>query len=354
MIIPTLIPPLLEEIAAVFAQPERYGLPASTLEGLALLEILEALLPSPQWEWLTADDLAPALRKSDRFQLSEDRVVYTGPASWLSSLRATMRAAMAKKVPSELILAFPKSESGMPVSQHTPLRLYAARETAMIVAGARSGTFEDVRLRLLRTKEAMAGGTRVEPLGRGVFLCMGLGEAMLEEMPLDLAAPWMDELRYRLKLAETLFLDDPGPQADAARALFELRPQAVVENDLIQHLTRGDRFVSINVLTALGLPAYKVGFVPGEPLPPREERLEPATLRPETIRAILGMAHEERDAGVLSYVLCTLKAQTYTGKLRDVSLEVRDVVRRDVLPRVEDPSVINDAKELLGLLPPMM
>lgn len=357
MLIPTLIPPLLAEVEGVIAHPERHGIATPAGGKLALLDVLEALLPSPQWEWLTADDLESVLRQSERLRLQDDLVVTTqaqarGPSSG-PAMERVVRELFLARPGTVLFLARPGSGAAAPVSRETPVRLYAKQDVAMIVAGARSGTFEDVRMWGVRTSRAVAEGARLEPLREGVFLGTGLEASMLEPMPVDLAAPWMDALRYRLKLAEALYLDDPGPQADASRALFQLRPQAVVEAELAAHLAREDRFVRINVLTALGLPAYTAGFVPGEPLPPREDRLEPVTLRPETVRAILTLARQERDAGVLSYVLCTLKAQTYTGRLRDVAPEVREVVRRDVLPRVDAPSVIQDAKELLGLLPPM-
>jgi hypothetical protein len=356
VIIPTAIPPLLAEIESVLVHPEGYGLPVLANGGLALMDVLEALLPSPKWEWLTVDDLVSTVRRSERFQLVNDEVVILRPAGGSSSadsLSAATAATMADKTPVELFLALPVNNGAAVGSLGTPARLYVGQETAMLVAGARAGTFELVRLYHIHTRHAELGGTQLRSLGRGVFLGTGLTQSMLEQVRVDLAAPWMDALRYRLKLAETLFLDDPGPQSDAARALFELRPQSVVEADLVPHLAGGDRFVRINVLTALGLPAYKVGFVPGTPFPPRQERLEPATLAPETVQAILAMAHEERDVGVLSYVLCTLKAQTYMGRLREVSPQIREVIRRDVLPRVEEPSVVDDAKELLGLLPPL-
>ncbi|WNG51564.1 hypothetical protein F0U60_51105 [Archangium minus] len=355
MLIPTLFPKLDAEIERLFMHPAHYGLPKPLQEeGLALHDVLEALLLSPKWEWLTPDDLSFALDKSARFRLMAERVVPVAPLVATSDKTGQLADdSTAQKLPIEVFLAGSSGGSTLREPNTLQSRLYEQLEKAVIVAGARTGSFENIHIRRLRTEPAVARGARLRVLGNGLLSGTGIEDSMLEDVSIDLNAPWMDAVRYRLKLGETLYLDEPSLQADAARALFQLRTQLVVEADLVSHLAEDDRYVRINVLSALGLPAYKVGFVPGEPLPPRDERLEPVTLQPTTVRAILSMARNELDPGVLSYVVCTLKSQTYHGKLHEVSADVREVIRRTVLPRVEESSVVQDCKELLRLLPPI-
>ena len=161
---------------------------------------------------------------------------------------------------------------------------------------------------------------------------------------------YITDLLYEIKLAEVVFLEEEDARVDAARYLFSRESQEIIESKLVNYMKNEDKFVKINVLTALGLPAYSVGFTPGKPLPPKAERIEPVTLSPKTVNDILVTTENEEDNEILDWVICTLKTQNYTGKLRDISLKVQDYIRVTI-PKLKSEQTIEDCKRLLRELP---
>jgi hypothetical protein len=137
---------------------------------------------------------------------------------------------------------------------------------------------------------------------------------------------------------------------DSAGKLYSVMPQIDAERLLTPLLRDADPEVRANGLLALGRPAYKVPFVPGGPVPPRNERLEAATLAPETVEAIIRLIQAEADEVVLDHAVCTLSAQNFEGKLRDQGRRIRDILRRR-LPTIASESTRKDTGLLLQVIP---
>ena len=153
-----------------------------------------------------------------------------------------------------------------------------------------------------------------------------------------------------MKFYETLFLYDVMQQAEAASYLFRAKPQKVVEKELSIYLTSNDKYVRINVVSALGLPAYSVPFVSSGQLPPREECMEAVSLSPKTVRCILALLKQENDMGVIDHVVGALKVQNYEGKLRKLSPAIRQSLR-EIVPKLKGKQTLKDCKQLLKQLP---
>jgi len=341
MIVPSKAHELQRDTEHVFTHLELFGIAGGADDRLTSNQILESLLVFDKWCWLTVDDLEDVLARSEHFRLTNGTIEYVGDTP-----REVFKSD-ATLLPSKLYTPKVLSPSA---PDALSIRLYDRLRVALLIAGSREGSFENITVMFLDTTLALKQNMPLTPRAHGIVLSTPSSQKIMRAVPQAEITALLEPLLYEIKFYETLSLEDPVNQADAARYLFQTKPQEVVEAELIEHLHVGDRYIRMNILTALGVPAYSVGFRPGVSLPPKEERLEPVALSPGTVRSLLRWAASEGDLGVLDYLVCTLKVQNYQGKLREVAPEVRAYIR-DILPRFEQEQTIKDCKELLRELP---
>lgn len=347
MLVPTKNKELLQDIEYIFANAKSFGVFPKADGSLTLSQILESLLVFDRWCWITKDDLEDTLSRSEHFRNSGGHVRY------LSRVFPKLPQSKTKQLPTELFSLATKEHISYVAQEATDnltVRLYKSLRIALLVSASRQGSFENAVVMRVDVASAVKHGVSFIPLDYGIVLSPELRQAFISEVHKSEITALTNILVYEIKFYETLFLDDVMQQADAACYLFQAKPQKVVENELSAYLTSSDRYVRINVLSALGLPAYSVPFVPGRPLLPREERIEPVSLSPETVRCILALIENENDFGVIEQVVCTLKAQNYEGKLRELSPAIRQSLRK-IVPKLEEEQTLKDSKQLLKQLP---
>lgn len=133
------------------------------------------------------------------------------------------------------------------------------------------------------------------------------------------------QLRWEIRVNETLYMEYSDQSRIAAEDLFQLRTQAEVENILTEHLRSDIPEVRRNVAQALGLPCYQQGFLMGAPRPSRRRLLEPVSVQPETLKKMLNAVKRETDLEAAHWLVCSLGAQYYGGKLLRYVDEVYDL-----------------------------
>lgn len=339
--VPSIRPALHALVGRVLRTPRRFGREPD-LAGMTTADLVEALIPFPDWEWLAIETLLSGLHNSKEFRITGNRVQWVGSNQSTSEEEIDMETS-----PPAALFIGQESTAVEPRSAAGPFLLYRDQATALMVGAGRTGDYTEARVyRVQATSNAPA----LAKLDNGALLATDLSQWSVHPFAVDLNSLWMMTIHLRQCLPEVLYLDDPAQQKYAIKKLYLLKPAIEIEQLLTPHLTNPDPTVRCNVLHALGLPTYSVSFVPGEPLAPRAERLEPVVLQPATVRAILELARHEQDPGVASWIVCTLKAQSYDGRLRPLVDETRRVIRRDVMPRVVEEGVLSDARELLGHL----
>jgi hypothetical protein len=132
--------------------------------------------------------------------------------------------------------------------------------------------------------------------------------------------------------------------------LYEALPQSKVESLLLPFLQDPDPDVRTNVLIALGMPSYKMGFAPGKPLLSRSERLEPVSIQPTSLRTVLTVLKQETNQRVMDNLVCLLSSQTFEGKLRPHAGEVYVVVR-ELMSKLKSRQSVKDCAEIMAGLP---
>jgi hypothetical protein len=132
---------------------------------------------------------------------------------------------------------------------------------------------------------------------------------------------------WKVRLNETLYLDDPDESRLAAKFLFRLKPQPEVERELLAYLRHKSVSVRVNVAQALGLPTYMSGFPLTAPPPSIETLLEPTSVQPDTLREIIEVAKEEKELEVVQWLLCSASSQYYGGKLNPFVGDMRALTR---------------------------
>lgn len=324
---------MLVDVRQIYQRPVSFGLSYNIQQRIRTSQILESLLVFDQWCWITISDLTEVLEKSGSFQIV-DRYVEA-----LENIAPRETKNQQYSGGHQLFLPI-----GPEID--VPTRLYEHLRVALVVSASRAGSLDNPHVGEIDTDRAVRAGITFVSGEQGIVIANDTPKRFATPVPPARIEPQLKELAFRVKLGESLFLEDPTNQADAARYLFQEYPREVVETELLKHLLDADRYVRMNALTALGLPAYSVGFVPGADLPAKQERLEPATLSVLAMEKLLTWADTERDPGVLDYLICTLKIQNYEGRLRAISPAVAVVVRK-IVPRLKDEQTIKDSKELL-------
>jgi hypothetical protein len=357
---------LAESLIQRFEHPERFGV-SLTAQGLLLSEALESLVAVNEWDWLTRDVLADRIYRSDLFELQDRYLTYvhdkvrrehhlTLPSSLYSG---TLYFPDAKEpacglseqgfieiFPDRLWAQMLRERRAGPSSR---IRLfYTTFEKAATVGWALSGDLKSVDIRSTKT-EMLGPDVQIGALNDDVLLVKGISLDSLRVTAATAEQKRIREVQIHIWVKETLYMDDPGMQSSAAANLYEVLQQKDVESLLLPFLEDPDPDVRFNVLTALGMPAYKVGFVPGASLPPRGVRIEPVTVQPSTLCSLLTVLKRETNQHVLDNFVCILSAQSFEGKLRPYTEEVRTSML-ELMPRLESKQSAKDCAEIIAEL----
>jgi hypothetical protein len=339
---------LEEDVIPIFACPQRFGISADSSGAVLSMDLLESLLITPKWSLLNIDILTETLGHSERYKIVDDRVHPLFPVA-AEEFRP-------EDTPLPDVVFFPARKGGAVPADPTagepgPERFYKPFDVALVIAANRSESYEAARVLRLSSGVARQHRIPLVPLGNGVVVAGSIPKGLLEPVAANLIRVTIPALEYRDKFAETLYLDDTYYQTQAARYLFNAKPQGEVEAELVAYLRDEDPDVVFNAISALSVPSYSVPFVPGRPLPPREERLEPVSVSPATLEAILARAADEHDLDILSAINCTLNAQNYLGKLRPLVPRVRKTVRKMIREVQTSEREVKVCKSILSLLP---
>lgn len=346
MIIPQQTQRIARAILTVFRHPAYFGIEPPDAQGtLGANVVHESVMASWEWRWLVITDIEHAVRRVADLAFVGERIVANRTDKRDSELAEPPLAELPRT------LYFPDLTSSERRMTSGVVRALGRREHAIAIAAVRHGEVGGSEIHALETKALDQLGRTVQPLAYDLLGVQAQTDDILPwatKIRVDEHDPATIALCYDLGLQEAFNLDDMGNLSDVGRHLYTLKPQPEVEADLLTRLEDPDPDVRVNVLTLLGMPAYKVGFVPGAELAPRDERLEPATLQPSTIEAVLRLARTEQHQGVLSNIVCTLKSQAYHGRLEVVRDRVREVVRWEIMPKLTEESTLKDCGILLA------
>lgn len=353
-------------IVSVLMRPQSY-VGGDYVGGTSLAQLAEALTAVPQWSWMSRDAIVESIEGSPRFRLEGPYVrlqregdrpaptnddVHLVPSAVDSSayvadpetsIDGYAEGVIIEVYPSSLWLDQLTSRRAVMGSGRT--LVHQTVDAALKVSWALCGNLERAGVLILPESAMQAPVTR-HPESDTAFLVGQFDPEDLRAVPGRVLHESFDAAREFVWLNEALYLDDPGAQSLAVRKLFKTGGQKAIETMLRAHLSDGDSGVKVNVLNALGLPAYSVGFAPGAPLPPRDERLEHVALDPDTVRSIIDLAARETDQDVLDAIVCTLSAQPFAQSLRLVANEVQ-LTLVDLVPRLQSEQSGRDARKII-------
>jgi hypothetical protein len=321
-----------------------------------------------KWDWLSRDILVDSAYRSDSFELQDrylrcpdkrTKAEYSLPKQSIS-YSGNLFYADAKEPASGLseqgfIEVFPdrlwaqmlrERRAG---SSSQVRRFYTTFERAAIVGWALSGDLKSVDIRSMDAG-MFAPNLQFRVLSDDIFLVQGITVDSLNVTAATSDQQILRGIQIHVWVKETIYMEDPGMQSAAAANLYDVLPQKEVESLLLPFLEDSDPDVRYNVLTALGMPSYKVGFVPGAPLPPRAVRIEPVTIQPSTLLKLLAVVKGETNQHVLDNFVCTLSAQVFSGKLLPYAEEVHDVLL-DLMPKLKSKQSVQDCVEIIADLP---
>jgi hypothetical protein len=358
---------LLESLIQRFEDPEMFGV-SLTDQGVLLTEILESLVAVNKWDWLSRDMIVTTSYGTDLFELEDRYLRYMNS----KTITGTSLIRPSKNYSGDLYYADAReptsglSEQGFieifpdklwaqmlndrRIGSFSQFRhFYTTFERAVIVGWALSGDLKSVDIKLTNT-EMFGPDTKFRAINDNILLVQGVSSDSLNSMETISNNQKVRDMQIHIWIKEVLYVEDPGLQSASAANLYEVFSQNEVEALLLPFLEDPDPDVRANVLTALGMPAYKVGFVPGAPLPPRGERLEPATIQPDTLRKLLDVLQKETNQHVLDHFVCTLSTQTFEGKLSPYIEEVRQILPA-LMTKLECEQTKNDCANILEELP---
>jgi hypothetical protein len=344
MIIPAKSDELSAIVRQIVADPARYGIVAAQAAGVTPSEVLEALMAFRDWRWLSVDDIA-WLGESWGPQEFDGGMFKVPPG-------APALGAGTSKITAPLRLYVPAdARGGSAVPPGSDLvRAYLVAEVALLVSAHRQESFEHASVAILELNEpGLVDRWVVAALAEGVVLLRPDRPMRLLSISEPDRLSMVERVVYDCRFQETLYRSDLFHQREAAKHLFSLGPKEDVEADLVQFLADPNRDVRANVAGALGVPAYGVQYVPGRPIAPREVRLEEPSVEPQTLRALLGQVREESDAAVIDWVICTLTAQSYAGKLAELVPLVKTTVT-EILLRTKSDTTRQDCRLLLSMV----
>ncbi|HHC24187.1 MAG TPA: hypothetical protein ENK58_02050 [Desulfobacterales bacterium] len=326
---------LVHSAEFIMRNPHLYGISFDTQEMTFIREVFESLLTSEQWFWINIYDLTRVLEENE-FKMADIKVQC--PKNLHKKIER------GKRLPEKLFLP---SDA---ISGNGPVRLYEELKVALLISGHRRDDFERASVMQIDTNQAIARGLIFEPSGAGIVFARDMADDA--DIPLTFVKTEnriLSELYIQIMFKESVYIEDHGHQSNACRYLYQHLPQEFVENELIRYLNDPDPDVRINVYASLGFPVYSVSIPPDKPMPPWDSLIEPVTLSCKTVGRLLKMMRQEKYPDVLDYAICTLKAQNYAGKLKNISQEVIRTVQ-EVASRIEGRQTIRDCENLLQRL----
>lgn len=318
------------DIQAILAKPYLHGI-RPVGGAIELADVLEVLVGSGRATWIASQDIEETIfAESDGVERQSTGafVVDTGPAPL-----------PAKDAPEYLYAPSRGTDETIP-------RWYVSQANAFLAAAAQTDDFSTASF-VTTCPQPLTGFWR--SCEWNVFLYEG--EAELEHDATNrLSDREFEGLRIRYWLDEIRFLTDDAAIGAATAKLYKTLPRDIVEANLLGLLDERDREIKINALTSLGYLAYKSPMAPGKPLPPRAERLEDLSLSANAIKRISRLLEAEPDEVVLDHAVCTLRAQSFEGRLREQGADIRTILRRR-LPSIESETTKDDIALLLRAIP---
>lgn len=354
------------QIRLVLSQPDRY-VSGNVKAGVSLVQLLESLTACSQWSWISRDALIECIECSKGIALVGVAVVLDGTDT--AALPGIAPRPHEGERSETRTVYFPDPDTATDgYSAGAIFETYPADEWVhqiqrrrVAVGTDRLLVFDDIPA-ALKVAWSIAGnldGAGVSSLAIGesdravrhpteaapMFLDP-VDPERLQLLPKSELLPWHASVQRSVWLNETLYLGDSGAQELATKKLFKTGMQAEIEELLVKHLADPDAAVKCNVLNALGMPAYSVGFAPGAPLPSRDERLAAVALGPGTIQFILDLSVQENDQDVIDGIVCVLSSQPVSALSRVGAARVQAALLA-LVPRVHSEQTARDASKII-------
>ncbi len=320
---------LLVDLKKILEDTISFGI-ASNENGRIPLSLLgETVVAIEKWKWITHYDLEEVLYSTP------DYIVKDGMISGKQKFKfPVLPAYSALKSPSQPLFFGTSKRSAEKILREGPcrkeacLRLVHEPELAGLISiyhTGFNGSTPDNQSTILEVDPTAVfrDGARILETPSLFFL----GEVLKPEHFSEFRDQdqVLLQLRWEIRVNETLYMEYPDQSRIAAEDLFQLKTQAQVENILTEHLKNDIPEVRRNVAQALGLPCYQQGLFMDAPQPSRRSLLEPVSVQPETLKKMLNAVKHEVDVEAAHWFVCSLGAQYYGGKLLDYVDEIYDL-----------------------------
>ena len=320
---------LLVDLKKILENTTFFGLASDEKGRLSLSHLGETVVTIEKWKWITRYDLEDALYLTPDYIIKDGMIsgkqknifpplpAYSPLKSFSQPLYLGTSKMSAEKILSE---GSGKKEVG--------LRLVSTPELAGLISiyhTGFNGSTPDMQSTILKVNPAVvfADGARIletpSLFFTGEFLKPGHFSEFKAQDQILL------QLRWEIRVNETLYMEYPNQSRIAAEDLFRLKTQVQVEDILTEYLSSDIPQVRRNVAQALGLPCYQQGFFMDAPRPSQKSLLEAVSVQPETLKKMLNAVKREVDVEAAHWFLCSLSAQYYGGKLLDYAGEVYDL-----------------------------
>jgi hypothetical protein len=322
---------LRTDIEAILSDTIRFGIGPDQSGRIRLTDVGETIVSAEKWCWITRTRIRRTIAQmADAYTVSDDFIARRNGEMFPSLLEYEEISAP----PSEVFVGASKGTvQKFLAGERTPgnglVRAVGDAEVAACIAIFLTdfgGKTPDTQPAILRIDIAAASAVGPVLKTPSVFF-------VFDHLTRDCCALFagaeaaLNAATWKVRLNETLHIDDPDRSRIAARSLLRLKPQPEIERVLLSYLQDGDTTVRRNAAQALGLPSFLQGFSLREPTPPREVWLEPGSLQPDSLRKVIEAAEVETDFEVLHWLLCTAGAQYYGGRLKGLVPEMRALTR---------------------------
>lgn len=344
-------------IKKILLDPGIYGL-EDTSRGVSLLDVLECAITSKEWFWITKDILYDAIERSNEVLIDGCYISINGKND--KKFQSKFQKKLIKGrfyyptfkkieyVDNDLayIEIFPEKIWRKLLEERKNIRskflkIYTKLEDALVVSWGLTGDLKKCEVKLLHLENYEGVWLSDE-----VVLIKGLNLNLFKSIEIKPESKQIRKIQVEIWTKEVLYLDEPGMQSISIANLYKVLPQEKVESLLISHFNNKDPEVRINILIALGWPAYKIGFAPGAPLPTRSIRLGHVTLQESTLRFLLSELKNENTQRVLDNYVCLFSSQYFGGKLLHLEDEVRYSLT-ELKPRLISEQSVRDCSKIL-------
>ena len=328
---PEMLFELRTDVKAILENTITYGIPPDESGRIRFWDLGEAVVAMEKWCWISRFELREAVTLNPSIFSVVDDLIATATGETFPTLP---KYVMVHDSPKILFLGAPNSTFQRLLAMEQPranfVRVVGDPEVAARIAifhtdfGDGTAEMQPTIVRI-DASAASAAGMHVGKTPSLFYI--------VEQLRPDYCSVFSDaetafqEATLKVRLNETLYMEHSDQSRIAAEYLFRLKPQPEVEKALAVHLQHRIPAVRRNVAQALGVPSFRSGIDLTLPSPTIEILLEHVSVQPETLMKILGAVKEERDLEVLHWLLCTLSAQFYGGKLKPFVPEVEALTR---------------------------